>query len=61
MIECVDCHKEIIEGEGRFNFPSGARCTNCGSFIDSFAKMAEKSLDFYKKVTGYEGVRIKWL
>ena len=50
---CTKCGLDLPEGEGRFNFPKGAMCTECGSVVNQYLKDAEEALRKYKKITGY--------
>lgn len=50
---CTKCHKQINEGEGRYNFPTGTRCSNCGSEINDILEIAEQLLEQYGEMAGY--------
>ena len=51
--KCTNCNKKLKEGEGRFNYPKGARCVKCGVIANDYLKKAEKYLDEYAEITGY--------
>ena len=50
---CTKCGLDLPEGEGRFNFPKGAMCSDCGMVANDYYKQAETLLDKYAKITGY--------
>ena len=57
---CKECHIIISDGQGRFNYPKGTYCIQCGSRIDDLLKNAEILVKQYVKETGYTNVRIKY-
>ena len=46
FILCVKCKDKIYDGDGRFNYPTGQECTNCG---DPTTKKKPK----FTKIAGY--------
>ena len=59
MVKCKECKTKIIDGEGRYNYPSGTRCRDCGKKINCLLEAGETLIEQYRKITGYDGVRVK--
>ena len=55
---CTGCNNLFNFEDGRFAYPAGDKCNQCGDVINELLKSAEKAIEAYRLLTGYDGVKI---